>query len=77
MLNELERRAARDRPGSSTQLDLTRIALAGFNFGALPVMITASEDQQILTADALPLLFRPVITFRPYACVSGAPFDKR
>jgi hypothetical protein len=62
----------------TARLDLTRIALAGYDIGAYSAMLAAGE---LPPGDALPIrqpiLIAAVIALSPYADFSGHPFSER
>ena len=58
-------------------VDLSRIALAGFDLGAQTVMATAGEAGYDLEPFVLPVTVRCVIALSPYADFAGAEFDRR
>jgi dienelactone hydrolase len=68
--------ARRGTVGPFAQLDLSRVAVAGFDLGAQTAMALAGEKHPNLArAPAVPGL-RAVITLSPYVRISGGLFDR-
>ena len=74
LLDELNGRQAR---GALAGVDLSRIALAGFDLGAQTVMAAAGETGYNLEPFVLPVAVKCVIALSPYADFAGAGFDRR
>ena len=75
-LNELSRRHAR-REAPLERVDLSRVAVAGFDMGAYVAMAIAGENIRGVTGPVLPFPVKAVIALSPYADFAGAPFSER
>ena len=75
-LIELNRRHAR-REAPLDRIDLSRVAIAGFDVGAYTAMAIAGESIRGVPSPALPFPVKAVIALSPYADFSGAPFSER
>jgi hypothetical protein len=74
LFDELNRR--RDS-GALRGVDMSHIALAGFDLGAQTVMAAAGETGYDIEPLALPDAVKCVIVLSPYADLTGAGFEKR
>lgn len=75
-LSELARR----RSGGEAPLDridLSRVAIAGYDMGAYTAMAVAGESIRGVPRPVLPFPIKAVIALSPYSDFSGAPFDER
>jgi dienelactone hydrolase len=59
------------------RIDMTRIAVIGFDIGARSAMIVAGENVQNVSITGLPVSAGGVIALSPYADYSGPGFDTR
>lgn len=59
------------------RIDLSRIAIAGYDLGAYTAMIVAGEHLRDFTTPALPIPVRAVVALSPYADFSGAALSAR
>jgi len=75
-LNELSRRHAR-REAPLEKIDLSRVAVAGFDMGAYMAMAIAGESIRGVAGPVLPFPVKAVIALSPYADFAGAPFSER
>lgn len=75
-LSELSRRHAR-REAPLDKIDLSRVAVAGFDMGAYIAMAVAGESIRGVTGPVLPFPVKAVIALSPYSDFSGAPFSER
>lgn len=73
---ELSRRQAR-REVLLERIDMTRVAIAGYDLGAYTAMVVAGEHLRGLTLPALPMPVRAVIAMSPHADFSGTAFSTR
>jgi hypothetical protein len=76
-LDELKRRKAGSGSQAFTHIDLSRIAVTGFDLGAQTTMAVAGEDASGRGPYPLPAGVRCVVAFSPYADFSGAGFEQR
>jgi dienelactone hydrolase len=76
VLAELARRQ-QQKEAPIERIDLTRIAIAGFDLGAYTAMAIAGENVGGVAMPTLPLPVAAVISLSPYADFSGAAFDVR
>lgn len=74
LFEELNRR---HDSGALSGVDMSHIALAGFDLGAQTVMAAAGEMGYDIEPFALPDAVRCVIVLSPYADLTGAGFEKR
>jgi dienelactone hydrolase len=74
LFEELNRR---HNNGALDGVDLSRIALAGFDLGAQTVMAAAGETNNDSEPFQLPTAVKCVIAFSPYADFTGASFEQR
>lgn len=74
LLDELDRRHG---SGALGGVDISRMALAGFEIGAQTVMAAAGETGYDIEPYELPAAVKSVIAFSPYADFAGAGFDQR
>ena len=74
LFEELNRR---HDSGALSGVDMSRIALAGFDLGAQTVMAAAGEMGYDIEPFALPDAVKCVIVLSPYADLTGAGFEKR
>lgn len=76
VLNDLaQRRAKREAP--LDRVDLSRIAIAGYDLGAYTAMKIAGENVSGVATSTLPLTISAVIALSPYADFSGAALGTR
>lgn len=75
-LTELKRRSARKDAGME-RLDLSQVAIAGYDLGAYAAMVIAGENIKGMPPVSLPLPITAVIALSPYADFSGASFLDR
>jgi len=75
-LNELSRRHGR-REAPVDRIDLSRVAVAGFDMGAYIAMVIAGESIRGVPSPALPFPVKAVIALSPFSDFSGAPFSER
>jgi len=75
-LNELSRRHAR-REAPLEKIDLSRVAVAGFDMGAYMAMAIAGESIRGVAGPVLPFPLKAVIALSPYSDFAGAPFSER
>lgn len=75
-LRQLARRHAAHEPPLE-RVDLSRIAVAGFDLGAFTAMAIAGEDVRNVVVPQLPVSIRAVIALSPYASFSGPSFASR
>ena len=76
VLKELLRhQAANESP--LDRVDLSKIALAGFDLGAYTAMSVAGELQPSLIVPEFPVAIRAVIALSPYASFSGSGLESR
>jgi hypothetical protein len=75
-LGELNRRHAR-REAPLDRIDLSRVAVAGFDMGAYMAMAIAGENIRGVTAPVLPFPVKAVIALSPFSDFAGAPFGER
>lgn len=75
-LRQLARRHAAAEPPLE-RVDLSRIAVAGFDLGAFTAMAIAGEDVRDVVVPQLPVSIRAVIALSPYASFSGPSFASR
>ena len=73
---ELSRRQAR-REAPLERIDMTRVAIAGYDLGAYTAMVIAGEHLRGLTLPALPMPVRAVIAMSPHADFSGIALSAR
>ena len=73
---ELQRRVSGGDP-LLQQLDLTRVALAGYDIGAWTAMVAAGERLPGNAAPQRPLPLRAVIALSPHAVVADGGFETR
>lgn len=59
------------------RIDLSRVAVAGYDLGAYTAMVVAGERLRGFTTPALPAPVRAVIALSPYADFSGAALSAR
>ncbi|MDD5250206.1 MAG: hypothetical protein PHY45_14570 [Rhodocyclaceae bacterium] len=76
VLAELSRRQQRQE-APFDRIDLSRLAIAGFDLGAYAAMTVAGENVGGIVMPSLPLPVAAVISLSPYADFSGAAFDVR
>jgi dienelactone hydrolase len=76
LVNELERAVSSGAPGLGS-IDLSRVALAGFDVGAYSAMIVAGESAPGISPPTLPVKVSAVIALSPYADFSGVDFAVR
>lgn len=75
-LAELSRRHDR-KEAPLDRIDLSRIAVAGYDLGAYTAMVIAGESIRDTAQPALPIAISAVIALSPYSDFSGAPFAER
>lgn len=75
-LAELQRRHARGE-APLDKIDLSRVAIAGYDVGAYTAMLVAGESPRGVPVASLPFAVKAVIALSPYADFSGTPFDQR
>jgi len=75
-LGELDRRHAR-REAPLEKIDLSRVAVAGFDMGAYMAMAIAGESIRGVAGPILPFPVKAVIALSPYSDFAGAPFSER
>ena len=75
-LTEMQRRHAR-REAPLDRVDLSRVAIAGFDMGAYTAMVVAGESIRGVPGRALPFPIKAVIALSPYSDFSGTPFGER
>lgn len=59
------------------RIDLSRVAIAGYDLGAYTAMVVAGERLRNFTLPALPIPVRAVVALSPYADFSGAALSTR
>jgi hypothetical protein len=75
-LGELKRRHDRGE-APLDRIDLSRVAVAGYDLGAYTAMVIAGESLRGPAVPKLPVPVSAVIALSPYADFSGAPFSER
>lgn len=75
-LAELNRRQSRGE-APLDRIDLSRVAIAGYDMGAYTAMAVAGESIRGVPGPVLPFPIKAVIALSPYADFSGAPFGER
>ena len=76
VMTELSRRhSAQESP--LERIDLSKVAVAGFDLGAYTAMAVAGENIRGVSPPILPVPITAVIALSPYADFSGAAFDTR
>lgn len=75
-LSELNRRHSSGE-APLDKIDLSRVAIAGYDVGAYTAMAIAGESIRGVAGPVLPFPIRAVIALSPYSDFSGAPFDER
>jgi len=75
-MGELSRRHGR-REAPLDRIDLSRVAIAGFDIGAYTAMVVAGESVRGVPGPVLPFPVKAVIALSPYSDFSGAPFSER
>ena len=76
LLGYLKQQAAIDGPAVQ-RIDLSRIAIAGFDIGAYTAMIVAGEAPQNVVHARLAIPVGAVIALSPYADFTGSDFEVR
>ncbi|MCX7174365.1 MAG: hypothetical protein NT159_10670 [Proteobacteria bacterium] len=59
------------------RIDLSRVAIAGYDMGAYTAMAIAGESIRGVPGPVLPFSIKAVIALSPYSDFSGAPFGER
>lgn len=59
------------------RIDLSRVAIAGYDLGAYTAMIMAGEQLRGFTLPALPIPVRAIVALSPYADFSGVALSRR
>lgn len=75
-LRQLARRHGAGEPALE-RVDLSKVAVAGFDLGAYTAMAIAGESMRNVVAPPLPVSIRAAIALSPYASFSGPPFASR
>ncbi|MFA6310460.1 MAG: hypothetical protein WCV99_14815 [Sterolibacterium sp.] len=75
-LSELARRHAGGE-APLDKIDLSQVAIAGYDMGAYTAMAVAGESIRGVPRPVLPFPIKAVIALSPYSDFSGAPFDER
>ncbi len=76
VLEQLVRRqAAGEAP--LERIDLSRVALAGYDLGAYTAMVAAGENPRDVVVPTWQVDIRAVVAISPYATFSGASFESR
>jgi dienelactone hydrolase len=75
-LAELGRRGDSAADGLYRRIDLSRIAVAGFDLGAQTAMVVAGEQIDGIDSPAWPTAVKAVVTLSPYADFSGMGLER-
>ena len=71
----VRRQSGRETPVD--RIDLSRVAIAGYDLGAYTAMVIAGERLRDVTPPTLPMPVRAVVALSPYADFSGAALSTR
>ena len=75
-LTELERRSRGATDGLYRRIDLSRIAVAGFDLGAQTAMVVAGEHIDGVDSPKWPIAVKAVVTLSPYADFAGMGLER-
>jgi dienelactone hydrolase len=75
-LAEVERRRARPDAGPFARIDVSRVAVTGFDLGAQAAMVVAGEAVDGVEAPPWPMRVKAVIALSPYADFTGMGLER-